>query len=380
MTEKFYVQTRTRSGKRSFLWNGHEPLLIGYPIEALLERGENGAIRVRDLSRKKSEEKKVAELIKQPTLYDAKEILVKVRPLVPGAILDASALKSITDYPIPEDDEQTKKVIFKLSMGLAGLCVAIAISTFFVTPKEKEPEKEPVVVKFAGGQKADQGQQVETAQSAAPNAANSQQARSQARAQARVKALKSSIQGILKGGIGTFMKNSQSLNVVQNLSAGGSALAKSLGTVTGDGQAGTTGPNTGIIGGTGKQGYAKTGAGGISGQGQIQIDLDLSNSSVAEGLTKDEVGRVIHSHMAEIRYCYESSMIRNPDLEGKLEVDFTINSGGTVKSADVKSSTLNDPSLEDCVIRKLVRWRFPKPKGGVEVAVSYPFIFKSLGR
>ena len=103
-------------------------------------------------------------------------------------------------------------------------------------------------------------------------------------------------------------------------------------------------------------------------------------SSVDEGLTKDEVGEVIHKHLSEVRYCYESAMIRSPDIEGKLMTDFTINGQGIVKSADVKSSTLPDPRLDDCIIRRLVTWKFPKPRGGVDVAVAYPFIFKSLGR
>lgn len=383
MTERFFVQARTRTGNRSFLWDGMEPLLIGFPTQALLERGESGSVRLRDLVQRGSEEKKVSELLKQPTLYKAGDILVKVRPLVAGSLLDASALKSVTDYPAPKEDEDTKKIVGFLWKGFTALGLALAVSTFFVKPKETEVKPEPIAVKFAGGQKAEtKGEQTpDQQQASAPAGKNAQQARTQARAQARVKALKSSIQGILKGGIGTFMKNAQSLNVVQNVSGGGSALAKSLGAVGSTGaEVGTLGPQAGVIGGEGKGGYAKTGKGGVAGQGQIQIDLDLSNSSVAEGLTKDEVGRVIHAHMAEIRYCYESSLLRVPDLEGKLEVDFTINAGGTVKQADVKSSTLNEPGLEDCVLRKLVRWRFPKPKGGVEVAVSYPFIFKSLGR
>jgi hypothetical protein len=35
---------------------------------------------------------------------------------------------------------------------------------------------------------------------------------------------------------------------------------------------------------------------------------------------------------------------------------------------------MNHDITEDCIIRRIMRWRFPKPVGG-DVAVSYPFVF-----
>ncbi len=51
-----------------------------------------------------------------------------------------------------------------------------------------------------------------------------------------------------------------------------------------------------------------------------------------------------------------------------------------VKVSEVKTSTLPDPRLDDCILRRLNTWKFPNPKGGIDVAVTYPFIFKTLGR
>ena len=69
-------------------------------------------------------------------------------------------------------------------------------------------------------------------------------------------------------------------------------------------------------------------AAGISGDRVESIALDTTGSSVDEGLTKDEVGEVIHRHLSEVRYCYESSILRTPDLEGKLVMGFTIGATG----------------------------------------------------
>jgi TonB family protein len=72
-------------------------------------------------------------------------------------------------------------------------------------------------------------------------------------------------------------------------------------------------------------------------------------------------------------------MVRQPNVEGKLVVAFNIGPAGKVTKADAASSTTGDPKLNDCVIRRLTGWQFPRPKGGVNVAISYPFIFKTLG-
>ena len=135
-----------------------------------------------------------------------------------------------------------------------------------------------------------------------------------------------------------------------------------------------------IGGGFGKGvGYGKGDHANVSGQGHSYVAMDNSKSTVEEGLTRDEVGEVIHQHISEVRYCYESSMLRLPQVEGKLLMGFTIGSSGVVRTAEVKSSTLPDAKLDDCILRRLIGWKFPSTKGGVDVAVSYPFIFKTLG-
>jgi outer membrane biosynthesis protein TonB len=203
----------------------------------------------------------------------------------------------------------------------------------------------------------------------------------------RAKALQNSMSGLLKGGMTKLLAQS---DIVGGHTS--NANVKSL--FNGKSQALIqTSPNVGSInsrniqiggmgaGGAGaKVGYGKGERASVNGQGSALVSLDIPGSSVEEGLTKDEVGAVIHQHMSEIRYCYESAMLRTPDLEGKLIVDFTIGANGTVKSTAAKSSTLADPRLDDCILRRLATWKFPQPKGGIDVAVMYPFIFKTLGK
>lgn len=205
----------------------------------------------------------------------------------------------------------------------------------------------------------------------------------------RAKALKNAVSGLLKGGMTTLLAQSDFVSGTQAAASarrifegGADALAPSapLAGQGGGRQVAVASVGGGGQGGKGGVGYGKGERAGVQGQGQSFVSMDTSGSTVDEGLTKDEVGEVIHRHLSEVRYCYESAMIRTPDIEGKLMVGFTIGGAGAVKSTAVRDSTLQDPRLDDCILRRLMTWKFPQPRGGIDVAVSYPFIFKTLGR
>ncbi len=48
-----------------------------------------------------------------------------------------------------------------------------------------------------------------------------------------------------------------------------------------------------------------------------------------------------------------------------------------MSAARIKSSTLGDSTVESCVTDRVLEIRFPAPKGGGTVTVSYPFVFKN---
>ena len=55
---------------------------------------------------------------------------------------------------------------------------------------------------------------------------------------------------------------------------------------------------------------------------------------------------------------------------------FVISKTGSVSKASTKSSTLNNSAVEGCINSRFMRFKFPEPKGGGIVIVSYPFIFQ----
>lgn len=197
------------------------------------------------------------------------------------------------------------------------------------------------------------------------------------------KAFQASLQRLIHSGLSTAALNSHDLAKTTS--------TQSLLTQSGIGLSGSVDVSSQItseikgasrLGGGGTSegaGYGKGKNAGIAGQGKQFVNMNFGDASVEEGLSKEEVGKVIHAHASEIRYCYESSLLGQNDQQGKLILAFTIGGQGSVKTADVKNSTLQG-KVDDCIVRRLLTWQFPKPKGGVDVAVSYPFLFKTLGR
>jgi hypothetical protein len=144
------------------------------------------------------------------------------------------------------------------------------------------------------------------------------------------------------------------------------------GTAAGLGGLGTRGTGLGGSGyGRGSGFYGKKG-GGAPGVGR-------GNPIILGALDKSLIDRVVKSHLAQIRFCYEKELNKNPKLFGKIIVKFVIAKNGSVSSATTKASTMKNPIVEQCVNKRFLRMKFPSPKGGGIVIVSYPFVFNSQG-
>ncbi|MCS6838941.1 MAG: AgmX/PglI C-terminal domain-containing protein [Bdellovibrionaceae bacterium] len=139
----------------------------------------------------------------------------------------------------------------------------------------------------------------------------------------------------------------------------------------------------------GAGGYGTKGSGGGSGgYGNISIVGSRGRSSLGvggsglgyqsggAGLNENQIRAVIEQNSGQVRYCYEQALLRNPELAGRVTINFIINAKGFVTEASVGFSNLNNHDVEQCIVDKLKMWRFPSPEGGVDVKVSYPFTLK----
>ncbi|MGE0397707.1 MAG: AgmX/PglI C-terminal domain-containing protein [Kofleriaceae bacterium] len=71
----------------------------------------------------------------------------------------------------------------------------------------------------------------------------------------------------------------------------------------------------------------------------------------------DVANRIIRSRAGVFRACYQRELARNPSLQGRLDVTFTVLDDGTVPQAMAGGSMGNE--VASCVQRQVTRFRFP---------------------
>lgn len=148
---------------------------------------------------------------------------------------------------------------------------------------------------------------------------------------------------------------------------------------TGSGGGGLSGDSIGV-GPVGTQGVgAGAGRGRVKAQTASELGID-EPASVRGGLDREVIRRVILSHRAQIRYCYEKELADRPDLAGRVLVEFVIGADGRVTTARAAEDSLQTQAVGRCVVARVKGWTFPKPEGGGVVVVTYPFLFKPAGQ
>jgi periplasmic protein TonB len=93
------------------------------------------------------------------------------------------------------------------------------------------------------------------------------------------------------------------------------------------------------------------------------------------GLTAEEILKVVRSRQNAILNCYNRELQRQKGLGGKVVLTWRINQAGMVDAARVRSTTLHNGRVEDCMVRQIQGLRFPQPRGGQVANVrNFPFL------
>lgn len=177
-----------------------------------------------------------------------------------------------------------------------------------------------------------------------------------------------------------------------------------LGTGINDALGGLRGSGSGDALGVGGMGSRGTGAGGggqslgvgglgdgrgrgtgglgdvdLGGRAKGKYEVAVGRDIVTGCLSREVVGRVVSRAQSQAKYCYEKELTASPDLSGKVVTVFTIDGSGSVVDARVGESTINNPGMEDCLLRVIQRLKFPPCQGGGTAEITYPWIFKAAG-
>lgn len=107
--------------------------------------------------------------------------------------------------------------------------------------------------------------------------------------------------------------------------------------------------------------------------------LTLGKDPIVLGaLDTADIAKVIQPKLAKVEACYVKARKARPELAGKVVLKFVISARGTVDSTAIKSTTLGDAAVEECLAKTIGALKFPAPRGGGIVIVSWPFTFSAV--
>jgi hypothetical protein len=130
--------------------------------------------------------------------------------------------------------------------------------------------------------------------------------------------------------------------------------------------------------GGGESGF---GLGSSGKKGEAEVSYSVEEVEVRDGLTREEVERVVRAHQSEIQACYEKALIQsgNTSLGGRLKVRWFVNLNGGTDNVKEDSGLSDGGYLFNCVAQRIRTWQFPHPRGGRGVEVGWPWVFRKGG-
>ncbi len=89
-----------------------------------------------------------------------------------------------------------------------------------------------------------------------------------------------------------------------------------------------------------------------------------------------KVASAVGSHHGEVKACYAVALERNPQLAGKFEAKWTIDTAGKPQSVHFEKPPA-DADFAACMVRTIAAWRFERAPEPTEV--MFPFVFAAAG-
>jgi hypothetical protein len=133
------------------------------------------------------------------------------------------------------------------------------------------------------------------------------------------------------------------------------------------------GSGAGVAGnGRGRVGSGKGDGTGAGRGGERRVTAAAGVAS-GQGLSPEQISRVVHARSGAFRACYESAAARDPRLQGGITVSFNVSPAGSV-TARIANSSLANARVESCVLRMFNRLRFPVAERAT--SANWPLVFR----
>lgn len=94
---------------------------------------------------------------------------------------------------------------------------------------------------------------------------------------------------------------------------------------------------------------------------------------------ESEIYKTIMSYIGGLKYLYNNALRKDATLKGKISVKILVGQDGKVKEASMASTTLNNQELEEAMISRIQKWKFPELQGGEDFPITYTFDFSPVG-
>jgi hypothetical protein len=134
------------------------------------------------------------------------------------------------------------------------------------------------------------------------------------------------------------------------------------------------GSGAGVAGnGRGRSGSGSGSAGVGAGRGGERRLAAAPASAAGQGLSAEQISRVVRARSGAFRACYESAAARDPKLQGGITVSFTVSPAGAV-TARIANSSLANARVESCVLRMFNRLHFPS--ADKPTSANWPLVFR----
>ena len=88
----------------------------------------------------------------------------------------------------------------------------------------------------------------------------------------------------------------------------------------------------------------------------------------------ERISVVVNRHLREIQACYERELLTNPNLEGKVVLQWVVAETGRVTKEEIMSSTMPGEKVPSCMRSAVRRWVFA-PSKEQPLTVVHPFVF-----
>lgn len=92
-------------------------------------------------------------------------------------------------------------------------------------------------------------------------------------------------------------------------------------------------------------------------------------------LDKKQIREVVTDHIEDIRGCYNAGLAEEPNLIGRVAIEFVIGPEGAVVQSTIAESDLPESASEvaECIARATETWTFPRKGAENNIIVTYPF-------